>query len=149
MGTLNFCCAGRTRSADNLGSDRSAGKLSLYFSNGLKDLGSKLTAHFLSSRSSNICQCAHQALPNAMIDSLAATELAVPCACHSSEQCATHPCIANQGGDHAGQDREQPPPHFYTFEQAIDHQPRIARRIARKYGIDPDLWSQRARSFVL
>ena len=34
--------------------------------------------------------------------------------------------------------------------QAMGHRPCIARRIARKvYGIDPEWWSRRARSFVL
>lgn len=47
----------------------------------------------------------------------------------------------------------QPLQHFNATEHLL-HVPgrrhRIAQRIARKvYGIAPDLWSQRARSFVL
>lgn len=47
---------------------------------------------------------------------------------------------------------EWPGPPFHGFKhfQAMGHRPRIARRIAREvYGIDPDSWSRRARSFVL
>lgn len=48
---------------------------------------------------------------------------------------------------------EQSGPPFHRLEhlQAMGHhQPCIAQRIARKvYGIDPDRWSRKARSFVL
>lgn len=52
---------------------------------------------------------------------------------------------------HTGHPEQSGPPfHGWGHWQAIGHQPRIAQRIARKvYGIDPDRWSRKARSFVL